>query len=254
MGYDESMDTPRPATKPTLSRREALRLGLVGSTGVILAGCAGAGRSAALPTPRWPERRARRPKPESVYRPPTRPQPEPAGPSASSGQVLPRHAWAGGRPIPARMDRMLPVWRITVHHDGLPPVTLRGRQDVADRIDLIRRSHQQRGWGDIGYHFVVDPEGRLWEGRPLAYQGAHVGATNEGNLGVLCLGNFEIQHPTGAQLSALDGFLIQQMRGYGVTARALHTHRELAPTACPGRNLQAHMDSVRSSGGVLARG
>jgi len=249
------MDARSQTPPRILSRREALRIGLIGSGGVMLAGCAGGGSSASLPGPRWPEQRTTRPKPEYTYRPPTTRTPaRTPEPSVTYGQVVPRRAWAHARPIPARMDRMQPVWRITVHHDGMAPVTLRGERDVADRIDLIRQSHQERGWGDIGYHFIVDPEGRIWEGRPLSYQGAHVGATNEGNLGVLCLGNFEVQHPTGAQVAALDGFLIQQMRGYGVTARYLHTHRELAPTACPGRNLQAHMDSVRSGGGVLARG
>jgi hypothetical protein len=149
------------------------------------------------------------------------------------------------------MDPMLPVRRITVHHDGMPPVSVRAHADVAARIEQIRMSHIERGWGDIGYHYIVDPAGRVWQGRPLTWQGAHVKDQNPGNLGVLCLGNFEMQTPTPAQLAMLDRFVSSQMHRYSVSLALVKTHREMAPTICPGRNLQRYMDQTRS-GGALA--
>jgi hypothetical protein len=149
------------------------------------------------------------------------------------------------------MNRMLPVQRLTIHHDGMPPVSLRSRGDIAARIDQIRVSHTQRGWGDIGYHFVVDPNGNIWEGRPLSWQGAHVGGQNEGNVGVLVLGNFQEQRPTGQQIGAVDNFVVDLMSRYRISVHRVHTHRELAKTECPGRNLQPHLNVARAPGGAL---
>ncbi len=150
------------------------------------------------------------------------------------------------------MDKMLPVRRLTVHHDGMAPVNLRSSRDVSARIDLIRRAHQQRGWGDIGYHYIVDPLGEVWEGRPLSWQGAHVANQNPGNLGVLVMGNFQQQRPTAAQLSALDRFVASRMTAHRINLSNVYTHQELAPTECPGRSLQSHMASTRRPTGHLA--
>jgi len=149
------------------------------------------------------------------------------------------------------MNRQSPIYRVTVHHDGMPPVALRSRAEVAARIELIRLSHLRRGFGDIGYHFIIDPLGGIWEGRPLSWQGAHVANQNPGNLGVVNLGNFETQEPTRAQLASLDAFVAMQMRRFRVPLGRLYTHRELASTLCPGRNMQAHMVSARKRGGSL---
>jgi N-acetyl-anhydromuramyl-L-alanine amidase AmpD len=142
---------------------------------------------------------------------------------------------------------------VTIHHDGMPPVQLRSQRDVADRLSQIRHLHvDNQGWGDIGYHYIVDPQGRVWEGRPISWQGAHVANQNPGNVGVMCLGNFEVQAPTRAQVDALDAFVGSLSRRYSVSVSRIVTHQELAPTLCPGRNLQRHMDSTRASGGRIA--
>lgn len=150
------------------------------------------------------------------------------------------------------MDRLGSVERITVHHDGLPPVNLRSRREIAERIELIRGSHVDRGWGDIGYHYIVDPLGRVWQGRPTHFQGAHVRDHNERNLGVLALGNFERQRPTRAQVRTVARFVAEQMRRHRVPLVQVHTHRELTSTLCPGRHMQRAMNRLRSRG-ELAR-
>ncbi|TVQ31505.1 MAG: hypothetical protein EA376_09215 [Phycisphaeraceae bacterium] len=244
---------------PALSRRALIHGGIIAGAGLLLTGCTSGSRpqrtASRLPEPRWPST------PEYTRRPrewdEPAPRPEPMQPETQplpreAGTIIPRNSWASAPPIPRRMDRMRPVWRITVHHDGMPPVSLQSQSDVASRIDRIRSAHQGQGWGDIGYHFVVDPFGRVWQGRPLEFQGAHVRAENEGNLGVLVLGNFEQQTPTGQALSTLDRFVIAQMRRFNVGVSRVLTHRELGPTACPGRTLQAHMQRIRHSNGALS--
>ncbi len=173
--------------------------------------------------------------------------------SRPTSGVIARREWTSATTIASEANAMVRVQKITVHHDGMPPVTLRSRGAVMERLELIRRSHvNSRGWADIGYHFVVDPLGNVWEARPLVYQGAHVKDHNERNMGVMVLGNFEEQVPTRAALNALDGFVRGQMTRFGVPVSRVVTHQELAATACPGRSLQRHMVEVRGGSGALA--
>ena len=151
------------------------------------------------------------------------------------------------------MNRALPYTRITVHHDGMDRFRSTLRSDAADRLERIRHAHRGRRFGDIGYHYLIDPAGRVWEGRSLAWQGAHVKAQNENNLGICVLGNFELQSPTSASLDTLDRFVRAQMERYRVPTIRLRTHQEMAPTLCPGRNLQRHMVAARQRGGELVR-
>ncbi|MBL0927961.1 MAG: N-acetylmuramoyl-L-alanine amidase [Phycisphaerales bacterium] len=186
--------------------------------------------------------------------PSARPMPEP--PASGSMGVIPRSQWARGAPIPSRMKPMLPVRRITVHHDGTDAFWGTSTASAATRLEQIRQAHLVRRpepFGDIGYHYAIDPAGRVWEGRNLAWQGAHVKDQNEGNLGIVVLGNFNRQTVNRAQTEAVQQFVALQMRRYGVAARSVFTHRELAPTECPGNSLQSMMVACRRSNGALAR-
>jgi hypothetical protein len=236
---------------PSVDRRAAIRTGLATLAGLVLTGC---------------QRRSSRgwePLSEGdaiLAKPPAHRGLDPLDPVGSSAElgapagVIPRTSWTSQRTIAALANPMVRVRRITVHHDGMPPVSLRTRSDIRSRIELIRRSHvEHRQWADIGYHYIVDPLGNVWEGRPIRYQGAHVKNYNERNLGVLVLGNFDQQAPTRDATRALDAFLAGEMRRYNVPLSQVKTHQEYAPTACPGRSLQRHMEDVRGSRGVLAR-
>ncbi len=158
-----------------------------------------------------------------------------------------RANWSKGNPVPNLMDRMLPIDKVTIHHDGMSTFTSTSQAAAAARIESIRRAHRGRNWGDIGYHFLIDPSGRVWEGRPLAWQGAHVKDNNEGNIGICMLGNYEEQAVSPAQANALDQFLATTVRSYRISRARVYTHQEFNPTACPGRSLQARMDTIRTS-------
>jgi hypothetical protein len=265
-----------------LSRR--LLLQATGALGLLyLAGCqrnAGgladdAGLSTATPDIPWPDPPSSpvRGSPGSVYYPTPSgpitsgpgglpPQARPAEPPFVPGigqGVIPRSQWTrSGVARPGNIYPMNGVKRITIHHDGMDVFTERTFARCAGRIEQIRASHLRRTakgggrWADIGYHFIVDPQGRVWEGRSASYQGAHVQDHNENNLGILCLGNFERQSPSREQTAALDRFVASQMRTYSVSLSRVYTHRELNPTECPGRNLQRYMVQTRSRGGGMA--
>jgi hypothetical protein len=182
------------------------------------------------------------------------PPPAPIEPPLPGISVMKRASWTrSGIAKPNECYPMNGVDRITVHHDGMPPVALRGQSDVARRIESIRSSHvNSRGFADIGYHYVIDPDGRVWEGRPSWKQGAHVKDQNEHNIGVLILGNFDVQRPTPQALASLDSFLAGQMQKHNVSLSRVYTHQEIGPSGCPGRNLQQYMRQTRMSGGRLA--
>ncbi|MBM4112788.1 MAG: N-acetylmuramoyl-L-alanine amidase [Phycisphaerae bacterium] len=238
----DTNETPnRSSIRAGVDRRTIVSLGGL----ALLCGCVADG-SRTLPGPIWPDLDESCPIPPA---PPTAsggratPSPLPAG------GVLPRSDWARGAPICSLMNPMLPVKYVTVHHDGMTPFTAEDQRSSAGRIEMIRNGHRGNGWGDIGYHYVIDRDGRVWEGRAINYQGAHVKNCNEGNLGICCLGNFDEQSPSAAQMAALERQLKLLMRTYGVPKSRVKTHQEWAgaKTACPGRSLQASMVKLRRS-------
>lgn len=208
------------------------------SSALFLVGCGTKKITSTLPSPIWDVSQS--PKAEDI----AVSLPEPTIPLGA----ISRGTWAKGQPIPKNMNRMLPARYITVHHDGMTAFTATSKSSVASRLETIRKSHLRRDggrWGDIGYHFAIDPAGRLWQARPLTWQGAHVRAKNEGNIGVVVLGNYEQQSVNSAQLGAVTATLQSLMKKYKVHVSKVRTHQEWAATACPGRNLQQAMVGIR---------
>ncbi len=233
------------------SRRQLLTRGIGGLASLgaasLLPGCQnGSTTQLGMPLTPWPDLR---PHPDSRGNGYT-PSPVRTVSTATATKipgVNPRSAWTSTGPMRSRINPMRGVSRITIHHEGMPTAfTATGRDATRTRLELIRNSHvNHRKWADIGYHFIVDRAGRVWTGRSLAYQGAHVKNENENNIGVMCLGNFEIQTPSAAQVTALENFVRDLRRRYRVTEARIYTHRELGLTTCPGRNLQPRIDWMR---------
>jgi len=226
------------------TRREFIVAGL----GLAVAGCASQTRSGmARPGPLWPQLP---PRPQarggSVTVGPTPNVTTPYIPSPIS--AIPRSQWTQRGPIKSRINTMGKISQITVHHEGWTAVWFSDYRSTVARLQLIQRTHFDRRWADIGYHYIVDRGGRLWEGRSVQYQGAHVPGHNEHNVGVMVLGNFELQRPTDAQMATLQDTLVQLRRRYNVPISHVHTHQELTPTKCPGKALQPQMVAMRHNG------
>lgn len=171
--------------------------------------------------------------------------------------ILPRSAWTSVLgPVRHDINPLGQVKHITVHHEGWPghAVTFTDKATTIDRLEGILRAHttSTHNWADIGYHFIIDRAGRIWEGRNLKYQGAHVSKCNENNLGIMCLGNFDEQSPSQAQLDSLVAALKAFKSHYSVPMGEIFTHQEwkkrcpTTSTACPGRSLQAQMRHIRT--------
>ena len=139
--------------------------------------------------------------------------------------------------------------RITIHHTA-DPFYSRSRHETAAEIQRIQRFHQQeRRWADIGYHYVVDRAGRIWQGRDARYQGAHAGGVaNQGNIGIVVLGNYLEQGMTAVQRRRLTD-LVERLAAYlHIRPSQVYTHGEIAhgKTDCPGPALTRCVYQIRA--------
>lgn len=84
--------------------------------------------------------------------------------------------------------------RIIIHHTGGGDVP----------ASIIHRWHLARkGFGGIGYHYLIRADGTVERGRPENVRGVHVSKANGNSIGIALSGNFTLRPPTAAQLTAL---------------------------------------------------
>lgn len=104
-------------------------------------------------------------------------------------------------------------------------------------VDAIRRMHiRERGWSDIGYHYVVYLDGTIHEGRNVNVSGAHCTGHNSHSIGVVYVGGLAKNGQpkdtrTDAQKAGLLKLLKELKRLY--PKATIHGHREYANKACP---------------------
>ncbi len=147
--------------------------------------------------------------------------------------------WRTTPPDARNMEPMLRISRLTLHHSALYFRDTRLDTSRA-QVQQIQSAHMtDRGYGDIGYHFVIDPAGRVFEGRSLAYQGAHAsGENNLENIGICLLGNFvrgrQGQDPSEAQLGSLKQVIDALRKTYSISVGNCFSHSDFKQTECPG--------------------
>ncbi len=157
--------------------------------------------------------------------------------------VEPRASWRPRREDRRNLDPMQRPRRVTIHHSAMY-FRSEAPQAAASQIARIQREHMgNRRYGDIGYHFLIDPSGRVWEGRELRWQGAHArGSNNVANIGICLLGNFVRdrggQGPTPTQVASMERLVLNLMRHYRMQGDALYCHSDFTSTACPGARMR----------------
>ncbi|AKY03710.1 endolysin [Streptomyces phage Lannister] len=120
-----------------------------------------------------------------------------------------------------------------VHYDGGHPVTRTGNAVP----QAIERVHLNQGWSGVGYNFVVDQEGNIYEGRGWNLQGAHCPNHNVSGIGVqIAIGGD--QAPSDKALAATRALYDEACRKTGRTL-AKKGHKDGFATACPGPKLYA---------------
>lgn len=100
--------------------------------------------------------------------------------------------------------------------------------------DTIRKWHLQRGFADIGYHYVIRADGRIEQGRDTAVIGAHAKGKNADSIGICLTGDFWETRPTVWQMRAARK-LYHELCDIYDKPLAIEFHRPLeSPAACPG--------------------
>jgi len=171
-----------------------------------------------------------------------------------------------------------PLQTLIVHHTA-------GRNNDPNPAATIRAIYYDdaiiRGWGDMGYNFLIDAAGHIYEGRRArAYasgeahtgedlagnvaRGAHAKGFNSGTLGIVLLGLFDTVQPTAAARAALEKLLAWESERHGINplTASLYTnpdtgtqqflnhisgHRNVANTDCPGALFYPTFPALRTA-------
>ena len=145
---------------------------------------------------------------------------------------------------------MRSINKIIVHCSATPE----GR-DVS--TEEIRSWHLDRGWSDIGYHFVIELDGTICDGRPIEIAGAHAQGHNKDSIGICYVGGVdEDMRPkdtrTPEQVASLLDLIIDLRSTYGKLP--VHGHREFADKACPSFDCQeeySRLDEIETERGDM---
>jgi hypothetical protein len=133
---------------------------------------------------------------------------------------------------------------IVVHHSATAYSTPNEVQDL----------HMDgRGFADVAYHYLIDAEGSIYEGRELNIRGAHVQGFNTGSVGIVLLGNFNDDLPEKSQLSSLQELIDYLRFTYEIRYLAGHKdypHQSPDGTECPGNNLYPLLLNLAKSLGM----
>jgi hypothetical protein len=158
------------------------------------------------------------------------------------------------------------IAKFVIHHTAENLQTERNRT-AKEIMRAIYYYHTiTRGWGDIGYNFVVDRFGNVYEGR-AGYEkneripvGAHVAFRNVGTVGIALMGNFQEEKPTKAQINVLALLISDLGRQLNIDPLGnsifqgkkmpnIVGHRQVAVkghgTACPGVNMMKKLPELR---------
>lgn len=120
-------------------------------------------------------------------------------------------------------------------------------------VEQIRQMHLARGFSDIGYHFVIDRDGKIHTGRSTAIAGAHCTGHNTRSISISIVGGCPARTipdwnkkskdtRTPAQEDALVKLVKEQLKQYpGAT---VHGHNEFTNKACPSFNVKTWLTQV----------
>jgi hypothetical protein len=160
------------------------------------------------------------------------------------------------------------IKKIILHHTG---EYIDEKRDPKELMRAIYYFHTvTRGWGDIGYNYVIDKQGNIYEGRfggPKSI-GTHTAYHNLGSIGISLMGNFQTEHPTSEQIRVLELLLADHVIRFNVNPAGSGTflektsfniagHKHVAErghgTSCPGTNFEALLPEIRKKVFYLAQ-
>jgi hypothetical protein len=147
------------------------------------------------------------------------------------------------------------IRKIFVHHTA----SSNNLDNPAQAIRDIYYWHTvSRKWGDIGYNYLIDQYGNVYEGRSggESVVGAHVSRGNQGSIGIALLGNFQNEEISDFATDSLVDLIAEKAKSHkinptgsssfrGVDLPNIIGHRDYGKTACPGEKLYARLPEIR---------
>ena len=151
-----------------------------------------------------------------------------------------RGEWKANDPL--LYQSHIPV-RLTIHHEG--QIFEKG-QDAAKHIKDVQvwGMGPDRKWADIPYHFLIDLDGNIYQGRNVFTAGETATTYDPtGHLLLTCIGNFEEQELPEEQLQALINLTAYCCIKYQISPDSIAAHKDYAETLCPGKNLYKYIEN-----------
>jgi hypothetical protein len=191
---------------------------------------------------------------------------------AVAGQptILSRFDWQANERIVRAKPLFAPAIKVAIVHHTVN-VNTYSRAQAPAIIRGIETYHVLgNGWNDIGYNFLIDRFGQVWEGRAGGITrnviGAHTEGFNTGSVGIALIGTYDQASPSPAAVAALEQLLAWRLdvahvdplslvrftslgnprfpRGAQVVLRAISGHRDAYFTDCPGPKLYALLPTI----------
>lgn len=171
---------------------------------------------------------------------------------AVSPEIVSATRW-GATPANEALARRHVISHITLHHQGL--AFPRGKDPQQYLRDLQSWSRKSKQWIDVPYHYVIDLDGLIYEGRDIRFAGdTNTAYDPAGHALIEVVGNFEEVEPNRAQLAAVADLMALLVRRYAVPVENIRGHRDVAPgTECPGKNLYRYLENGFFHAEVRAR-
>lgn len=154
--------------------------------------------------------------------------------------IVPVAAWGGTPADPAQAHRQT-ITNITLHHQGEP---FRPGTDPRQYLRKLQTwSRNTKHWLDIPYHYIIDLDGNIYEGRKIDYAGdTNTEYDPTGHALIEVVGNFEEVEPNQQQLDAVVRLMAMLAHKYAVPLDHIASHRDFSTqTVCPGANLYRYV-------------
>lgn len=162
---------------------------------------------------------------------------------------------AAGQILTWPLEYAKKISKFIIHHTA----SLKNLDNPALAIRNIYNWHALgRGWGDIGYNYIIDQQGKIYEGRYGGEEvvGAHAGKSNTGSIGVAVLGNYEENDAPEAVINALAKLISAKSAIHninplgsslfrGSVSQNVLGHKDVGQTLCPGKYLYEKLDIIR---------